>query len=132
MELRNFFRNSLGLAIFGVAKGDYDSAQLCFTTAGMPDPVWLDLDVLDGPTYWIHTNDRDHNAGTQDYSHSVKDAERLKIVAPTLAFLEQKFEQATQSGSVIKVKAILRGKDREPMEIEADSTSWKWPSYYIE
>lgn len=132
MELRNFFRNSLGLAIFGVAKGDYDSAQLCFTTDGMPDPVWLDLDILDGPTYWIHTNDRDHNAGTQDYSLSVKNADRLKIVAPTLSFLEQKFEQAKQSGGVIKVKAILRGKVREPMEMEADSTSWKWPSYYIE
>lgn len=132
MELRNFFRNSLGLAIFGVAKGDYTAAQLCFTTEGMPDPVWLDLDVLPGPVYWIHTNDRDHNAGTQDYSHNSKNRERSKIVAPTLAFLEQKFVQAKQSGAVIKVKAILSNKDREPMVIEADSTAWKWPSYYID
>ncbi len=131
MELREFFRNSLGLAIFGLSKGDYDSAQLCFTAEGMNEPLWLDLDVLPGPgsakVYWIHTNDHDHNAGTQTYSHSVKNVDRTKIVAPTLDFLLAKFA----GHSTVKVKAILKGTGRAPMEHDADSTNWTWPSYYI-
>lgn len=127
MELREFIRNSIGLAIFGLAKGDYNSAQLCFTTDGSPEPVWIDFDILPGPVYWVHTNDNDHNTGAQTYSHSVKNADRTKIVAPTLEFLAAKFAGA----GVVKVKAILKGPGRDPMEIERDSTDWKWPTYYI-
>lgn len=128
MELRDFFRNSIGLAIFGLDKGDYNSAQLCFTADGSPEPLWLDLDVLPGPVFWIHTNDHDHNTGSQTYSHSVKNADRTKIVAPTIDFLLAKF---AGSGPV-KVKAILKGDNRSPMEIEANSASeWRWPGYYI-
>ena len=37
MELRTFYRNSLGLAIFGLTKGDYTNAKVSFTADGIAD-----------------------------------------------------------------------------------------------
>lgn len=116
-----FFSNSLGLGIFGLTKGDYNNAQLCFTADGKNEQVDLEISYqADVDTLEIKSTD--------GISYS-KDAVCWNVVKPTLAYLEQQF--STVEG-VIKVKATLTGKDRTPMELEADSTGWKWPSYYIE
>jgi len=129
MELRNFFRNSLGLGIFGLTKGDYTNAKICFTPEGASanDSVTLDLSLLPG-----YPSSLEMQSACKTFS--VKDTECLKVVKPTLDYLEQKLAASGAAG-VVKVKVTLvslKDMTREPMEFDADSTSWKWPSYYTE
>lgn len=125
MELRDFFRNSIGLGIFGVRKGDYTHAKICFTTDDAAKPVELDLAIIPAYPSLLEMQ-------SACKSFSVKDSDTLSIVKPTLDYLEQELKAVT---GVIKVKVTLvsiKDPTRDPKEFEADSTSWKWPSYYIE
>lgn len=124
MELRTFYRNSLGLAIFGLTKGDYTNAKVSFTADGIANPVDLDVSLIPGFPSSIQIESTCKNLAVVDF-------QCLNVVKPTLEHLEQ---QLASAQGVIKVKVSLSRKDalRDPMEFEADSTGWKWPSYYID
>ncbi len=124
MELRNFFRNSLGLAIFGLTKGDYTHAKVSFTADGVANPVDLEVSLIPGFPSSIQIESSCKNLAVVDFRS-------LNVVKPSLEHLEQ---QLASAKGVISVKVSLTRQDatREPMEFNANSTSWKWPSYYTD
>lgn len=124
MEPRDFFRNSIGLAIFGLTNGDYTNAKVSFSADGIASPVNLDVSLIPGFPSSIQVESACKNLAVVDFRC-------LNVVKPTLEHLEQ---QLASAQGVIKVKVSLTRKDalRDPMEFDADSTSWKWPSYYID
>jgi len=124
MELRTFYRNSLGLAIFGLTKGDYTNAKVSFTADGITGPVDLDVSLIPGFPRSIQIESACKNLAVVDF-------QTLNVVKPSLAHIEQ---QLACAKGVFKVKVSLTRQDsvREPMEFDADSTSWKWPSYYTD